>query len=198
MYRLPAAVAVVPFLLFGCQRPAPEAAEGESEMAAEATMPAEGTPEWSIQNAMSAGPSVVTANATVMAWGDSAGAPMTQLRAGTNGWTCMPDLPLTPVNDPMCLDSVWVRLVDAWSRQAPFETDEAGVGYMLQGGADASNDDPSMMAPPAGGEWNTEPPHTMLVPADPAALAGLPTAAGNGAWVMWSGSPYAHLMVPVE
>ena len=198
MYRLPAAVAVVPFILIGCQRSAPETGEGRSEMPAAAAMPAEGTPEWSIQNAMSAAPTLIAANATVMAWGDSVGAPMTQLRAGSNGWTCMPDLPLTPVNDPMCLDSVWVRLIDAWSRQVPFETDVAGVGYMLQGGADASNDDPSIMVPPAGGEWNTEPPHTMVVPSDPEALAGLPTSPGNGAWVMWSGTSYAHLMVPTE
>jgi hypothetical protein len=39
----------------------------------------------------------------------------------------------------------------------------------------------------------------MVITPDAAALSALPTdPAGGGPWVMWPGTPYAHIMVPVE
>ena len=54
--------------------------------------------EETIKNAMSAAPEAVGKASTVMNWD------MKELQKGTNGWTCMPDDPTTPTNDPMCVD----------------------------------------------------------------------------------------------
>ncbi len=54
-----------------------------------------------IASALSAAPELVTATATVA---DLDG---TVLRAGTNGFTCMPDDPAIPGNGPVCLDAGW-------------------------------------------------------------------------------------------
>src|SRR5262245_40271554 len=53
-----------------------------------------------IKSAMSAAPAAISANATVMDMGT-----MKELKKGTNGWTCIPDMPHTPGADPMCLDA---------------------------------------------------------------------------------------------
>jgi len=55
-----------------------------------------------IKNAMSAAPKAVAKDATIMAMDDKM--QMQTLRKGKNNFTCMPDNPKTPGNDPMCLD----------------------------------------------------------------------------------------------
>ncbi len=50
-----------------------------------------------IKSAMSAAPTSVSAEAAIVDWN------MNELRAGTNGWTCLPDRPDTPGNDPWCI-----------------------------------------------------------------------------------------------
>jgi hypothetical protein len=43
-----------------------------------------------------------------------------------------------------------------------------------------------------------EGPHLMLIVPDPALLEGIPTDFNSGGpYVMWKGTPYAHVMVPV-
>jgi hypothetical protein len=74
-----------------------------------------------------------------------------------------------------------------------------GFSYMLQGGTDASNTDPYATEPTTGSDWITVGPHVMIVMPDTAMLAGLPTDPSNGGpWVMWKGTPYAHVMFPVQ
>ena len=51
-----------------------------------------------IASAVSAGPSSVTDAAAVSDWD------MNEIRAGTNGWTCLPDRPDTDGNDPWCVN----------------------------------------------------------------------------------------------
>src|SRR4051794_16906712 len=54
-----------------------------------------------IANAISAGPSPVSHDATIIAMdGDK----VRTLRQGKNEYTCVPDDPGSPGNDPMCLD----------------------------------------------------------------------------------------------
>ena len=57
-----------------------------------------------IANALSAAPRSVSKDAAVMDWPASDGAQMTTLRAGTNGYTCLPDFPKSKGNDPVCVD----------------------------------------------------------------------------------------------
>ena len=61
-----------------------------------------------IAKATSAAPPDIGRNAAVM--GTGADGKMKELRAGTNGWMCMLDLP----GDSMCLDKVWQAWGDAW------------------------------------------------------------------------------------
>ena len=51
-----------------------------------------------IKNAMSAAPEAVGKNATVVDW------EMKTVREGTNNFTCLPNDPTTPSDDPICVD----------------------------------------------------------------------------------------------
>jgi hypothetical protein len=145
-----------------------------------------------IQSALSAGPASVTENAKVMDWDQ------TLLREGSNSWTCFPDIPDTPGNDPMCLDEPWLNWVDAWVNKKQLNITRMGFGYMLQGSSPASNTDPYAGEPTPDNEWMDESvPHIMVLVPDAAALSGLPTdPKGGGPWVMWRGTPFVHIMVP--
>jgi hypothetical protein len=94
-----------------------------------------------IRSATSAGPRSISDNAAVMA-ADASGK-MVQLRAGTNGWTCIPDEPTTPGLDPMCIDKNGMEWVSALIAKKPKPTNTApGLIYMLEGGSDISATDP--------------------------------------------------------
>lgn len=153
-----------------------------------------------IANAMSAAPSSLAAHATIMGWPNAEGAPMTTLREGTNGWVCYPDNPMSDGNDPMCLDPVWQEWMGAYMEKRAPRIERLGFGYMVAlGGAHGSNTDPFATGPTTTNEWGYDPPHLMLLVPDPAALEGVPTdRASGGPWVMWRGTPYAHIMVPLE
>jgi hypothetical protein len=155
-----------------------------------------------ITSAMSAGPSEVTKGAAIMAMspdGDMSKPPR-QVRAGTNGWVCFPKTTATQAEDPMCLDKTWMGWVDAYMKKAPPPKGTAiGIGYMLRGDAGASNINPYDMAPSATNQWVVSPSHVMLLLPDPKLLDAYPTDPTNGGpWVMWKGTPYAHVMVPVS
>jgi hypothetical protein len=173
------------------------AKEQPKQEAAAPAGPAKGTKEWKIQNAMSAGPAAIASGATIMDWA-APGGQMTELRHGTNGWTCMPDVPDSPGNDPMCVDGQFLKWAGAWMSHAKVGITSFGVAYMLQGGTDASNTDPFKMKPDSGQGWVDTGPHVMVVVPNLGALAGLSTDyKAGGPYVMWQGTPYAHVMVPV-
>ena len=76
-----------------------------------------------------------------------------------------------------------------------------GVMYMLAGGTDASNVDPYAKKPTAGNQWIKTGPHVMIVGAEPRfsdmySKNAQPDTAVP--YVMWSGTPYQHLMIPVK
>ena len=80
----------------------------------------------------------------------------------------------------------------------PPPADQPGVMYMLAGGTDASNTDPYATKPD--GDWIMTGPHIMFV-GSAAALNGYPAGPKpdtSAPYVMWAGTPYAHLMVPVS
>lgn len=176
-----------------CSKPAPP-----PQQAAQPAGPAKGTPEWKIQNAMSAAPASIASGATLMEWASTPGGQPTQLRAGTNGWTCFTDMPDTPGNDPMCFDQNFGAWASAWmSHKTPHIT-AFGVAYMLQGGTDASNTDPFKTKPDSGQTWVDTGPHVMVVVPNVSALRGLATDyKSGGPYIMWQNTPYAHVMVPV-
>ena len=152
-----------------------------------------------IANAMSAAPAAVAAGATILDWPATPDGESPVLRPGTNGWTCFPDMAETPVDDPMCLDEVWLALFDAWSRHAPYRPTSLGMAYMLQGAADASLTDPFLAEPARGDQWIISGPHVMLVAPAGGLSAALPARPDGGSpYVMWKGTPYEHVMMPVR
>jgi hypothetical protein len=151
-----------------------------------------------IASAESAAPASIGKNASIVTV--EADGKIKVLREGKNGWTCMPDAPATPGPDPMCMDSNAIKWATAWMGHKPPPEGTAGVMYMLEGGTDASNTDPYATKPTASNNWVETGPHIMIV-GSKEILAGYPSGPKpdtSAPYVMWAGTPYAHLMVPVK
>jgi hypothetical protein len=151
-----------------------------------------------IASAQSAAPASISSHATIVTVDTKGG--MHTLRKGSNGWTCMPDAPQTPGPDPMCFDANAAKWVQAWSAHKAPPENTVGVMYMLEGGTDASNTDPYATRPTAKNNWVSTGPHIMIVGSKDI-LEGHPSGAKPNTsepYVMWAGTPYAHLMIPVK
>jgi hypothetical protein len=142
----------------------------------------------------SAGPSSLSKNATIM---DGDGK---VLRTGINGWTCMPDNPNTPGTDSMCVNEPWLNFREALKNKKKPTYTQVGIAYMLQGDRPVSNTDPFATAPKPGDDWvEGLGAHIMVLIPDVETLKNVSTNSKNGGpWIMWSGTPYAHLMIPVD
>jgi hypothetical protein len=152
-----------------------------------------------VASAMRAAPAKIAAGATIAAM--NADGSMRTLRAGANGWTCMPDNPATPGPDPMCMDANAMDWAMAWIGKKTPPAGKVGLMYMLEGGTDASNTDPYATAPTADNHWISTGPHFMIVGADPAFYAAYPSGPDPDTsmpYVMWAGTPYQHLMAPIK
>lgn len=141
--------------------------------------------------ALSAGWPGMAEGATVMDWEGN------MLQEGDNGYTCLPTPPALNGTAPMCMDDTWMKWADAWGNKKPFTADALGISYMLGGDGGASNTDPYAEGPTDDNDWIVEGAHLMIIaPAE--LLDRFPTDPDNGGpYVMWKGTPYAHLMVPV-
>jgi len=146
-----------------------------------------------IQSAASAAPASISDGARVIDWS------MNELRAGSNGWTCLPDRTDTEGADPWCVNEPWLNFLHAYMTQAEPSYSEIGIAYMLQGDSPVSNTDPYATGPTDGDDWVTGVgAHLMLIVPDLSLLEGMTTDHRNGGpWVMWAGTPYAHLMIPI-
>jgi hypothetical protein len=149
-----------------------------------------------IANAMSAAPPSVSAAATIITMD---GEKMRTLRQGKNDFTCFPDDPGSPGNDPMCLDRNAMDWLAAWMDHKDAPKGKMGLVYMLQGGSDASNYDPFATTPKPGEKWVTTGPHVMVV-GMAGMLESLPTspAEPRKPFIMWGGTSYEHIMMPVR
>lgn len=146
-----------------------------------------------IREALSAAPPQVARTATVM---DLQG---NVLREGVGGFTCFPSPP--DFAGPMCFDAPFLSWMQALMAEEVPEVSTVGFAYMLAGDSPtggASNVDPAARTPTADNQWVVEGPHVMLIVPDEALLAGLPTTPDReGPYVMWPGTPFAHVMWPV-
>jgi hypothetical protein len=147
-----------------------------------------------IASAESAGPATVSKHATIMNWN------LETVREGTNGWTCLPDRPDTPGNDPWCVNEPWLNFLQAYVGKTEPTYTTVGIAYMLQGDTPVSNTDPYATEPTSAEDWvKGLGPHLMMLVPDKGMLEGVPTDPYNGGpWVMWPDTPYAHVMIPVE
>lgn len=144
-----------------------------------------------VADAISAGWPGMAKDAAVMDWEGNV------LKEGTNGYTCLPTPPMLSGTSPMCMDGEWMKWAGAWQNKEDYAAESLGISYMLSGDEGASNIDPYAEGPTEDNEWIVEGPHLMiLAPAE--LLEGFPTDPENGGpYVMWKGTPYAHLMVPI-
>jgi hypothetical protein len=77
---------------------------------------------------MTAAPPQVSRNSSVVEMNEDGS--MKVLRKGSGEWTCVPDDPSTPGNDPMCLDPNAMEWLHAYAtKSAP--PDKIGFIYML-------------------------------------------------------------------
>lgn len=151
-----------------------------------------------IASAEKAAPAAIAKGATVIAV--NADGTTREVRKGTNGFTCMADSPETPGPDPMCADANAVEWIGAWLGHKNPATDKVGFMYMLEGGTDASNTDPYAKAPSDQNHWIKTGPHVMVVGA-PSLNGTYPKGADPDTtqpYVMWAGTPYEHLMIPIK
>lgn len=149
--------------------------------------------ETKIARAVTAAPADISDDATVV---DVDG---TVLRTGSNGWTCIPGVPIIPGDaHPMCNDVVWMNWISAAQAGIDFSTDVIGISYMLAGDGLLNNADPAATDPSDGGMWVEEGPHLMML--GPASvLANLPRdPTKGGPYVMFDNSSVVHVMVPIN
>jgi len=124
-----------------------------------------------IAKARSAAPAAISAEATVMLLDG------TILVAGTNGWTCFPNVGPSPESDPVCGDAVWKELLTREGANRDKAATGPGVSYMLA----------------------SKPPHLMVVVAEADGFASLnPTPGAGKTWIMWPDLPGRHAMIPIE
>ena len=152
-----------------------------------------------IASAMSAAPPQVSMNATIVEMKPDGS--MRTIRQGNNGFTCMADNPETPGPDPMCMDANAMEWAHAWAAHTSPPAGKTGFMYMLAGGTDASNTDPYATRPDANNHWINTGPHVMVVGAEASFYDQYPKGADpdtDTPYVMWTGTPYQHLMAPVQ
>jgi hypothetical protein len=144
-----------------------------------------------INRALAAGPPGVASHAAV-AEIDSEGG-MHVLRPGTNDFTCMPGDPGGVGMPAMCADKIAMQWnSDFAQHRARPGTTVPGIIYMLAGATQRSDSDPFDQTSPAipiGPHW------MIMWPFDPKST-GLPTThRPTGAYIMWAGTPWAHLHI---
>ena len=131
------------------------------------------------------------------------------LREGSNGWTCLPFIAMPKMvfktkNEaaPACADQNAMAWANAYLSQTEPKLENDGWIWMLHGDTGVDNFRPYS----EGDEKNTDPKdwiysgaHLMLMPKDPNSLGSQTTDFTTGApYVMMKGTPYVHLMIPVE
>jgi hypothetical protein len=141
---------------------------------------------------MTAAPPEVTHDATIVRMVNGA---MQTLKKGTNEYTCM-----VATMGPMCMGPIAMEWAHAWQTHTP-PPRQLGFIYMLNGNTGMSNTDPWATKPTPGNHWVTTGPHIMMVGSPVKKMKGFPRTPDPNPmkpYVMWSGTPYEHVMVPMS
>jgi hypothetical protein len=144
-----------------------------------------------IARALSAGPPEVAKSARVV--DTDAQGKMIVLREGSNEFTCMPGNPKAVADLPMCADAASMQwAADFKAHKSKPSNTVPCITYMLAGATQRSDSDPyDTTSPPI-----KIGPHWMIMwPFDPKATGLTVTHRDIGAYIMWAGSPYAHVHV---
>lgn len=153
-----------------------------------------------IDSALSAAPQAVAQNATVVERDPQSGQ-LRMLKQGSNGWTCMPDDPRTPGNDPKCMDKTALAWTQSHTAQQQPQAHKVGIIYMLAGASDASDTDQQAISPTAQQQWVSSGPVILIVGGDaPSQMDDLPQNAAqpDAPHQMWNASAYQYVMIPAK
>ena len=141
-----------------------------------------------------AAPPQVLEHATILNMGPDG--KMKVVREGNNGWTCM-----DPGGAPMCADKGAMEWAQSWQNKGS-PPQKLGFIYMLRGDNGTSNTDPHATSETPDNNWVKTGPHVMIVGAEAKAMMqGYPRDPKPDPakpYVMWPGTPYEHLMLPVK
>ena len=147
-----------------------------------------------IAKVMTAAPKAIVKSATIVAM--SKDGAMRTLQKGSNEFTCM----VMGNGTPMCADEGGMEWAHAlMSHSAP--PNKAGFMYMLNGDTGASNTDRYATGPTSDNHWVKTGPHVMILGPVAQTMDGYPRAADanpTAPYVMWAGTPYEHLMIPIK
>jgi len=151
--------------------------------------------EEQITLALSAAPPHIAKDAAVLVFG--ADGKLKEGKQGTNGVTCIPTVMNLPDPDPMCMDAAVKQWWEDLMANAPKPSNTVpGVAYMARGGSHWEKDGRVVMKQEPGAKIVKEPPHWMIMWPFDAKTTMLPAAPNpSGVYVMFDGTPYAHLMV---
>jgi hypothetical protein len=142
-----------------------------------------------------AAPASVFAGATILNMQPDGS--MKVVRQGDNGWTCMDP----SGTDPMCADAGGMEWGKAYMSKGP-PPQKLGFIYMLRGDNGASNTDPYASGDTGDNNWIKTGSHVMIVGADAKPMVqsypSTPKADPTKPYVMWAGTPYEHLMMPIK
>jgi hypothetical protein len=141
--------------------------------------------ETQIARAMAAGPRQVSESAGIEG-SDSQGRRII-LREGNNGFTCVPGNPKVAGRPASCSNQAaqqWISDLAA-GRPAPSNT-VAGIIYMQSGATERTGSGATVRIGP---QW------IITWPFDPKASGLSATRKDTGAYILWAGTPYAHLHI---
>ena len=159
--------------------------------------------EWEIETYTSAAPNFIGNFATVVSASGEV------IREGTNGWTCLPFIPMPKMGfktaneaAPACADANAVAWANAYIAKAKPEIENDGWIWMKHGDTGVDNFRPYSEGDKANTkaeDWIYSGSHLMLMPKDPSSLNGVSTDFTTGApYVMMKGTPFVHLMIPLD
>jgi hypothetical protein len=159
-----------------------------------------------ITTAESAAPSSISGAATIAV---NENGKLRTLREGTNGWTCLTSFPASSTQaaemagKPICVDKNGLEWIQAWMEHKNPPANRISAAYMLQG-VSASALDPFATGRQQGTSWIQVGPHVMVLGAKglrEGLSASVPTGKSridtSKPFVMWPGTPYEHLMIPI-
>jgi len=86
-----------------------------------------------IADALKAGPTFITKDATILDWPATPGGEYRVLRKGTSEWSCLPAVPGYPHDEPGCFDKVFLQwMKDGLAGRTP-RISAVGIAYMYKG-----------------------------------------------------------------
>ncbi|MBI5971285.1 MAG: hypothetical protein HY884_09055 [Deltaproteobacteria bacterium] len=148
-----------------------------------------------IRTALGGAPEHISKDASVMIHGLDG--KLVEVKKGANGFVCLPDMSGQEDPDPICADDAgFVWLTDMLNGTPKPVNASPGIAYMAKGGWHWEKDGKTVDSTMPGAKRVKEPPHWMIFWPFGAKESMLPLYPDRfGAYIMYEGTPYAHLMI---